>query len=84
MPYKRKQDHAAYMRRWRQTHPDVYDQRRRARAIANVYKRRGLLTPKPCEVCGEAAQMHHDDYDRPLKVRWLCRPHHLMFHMETP
>lgn len=43
--------------------------------------RRGLITPEPCEVCGaEKAEAHHDDYDRPLAVRWLCRKHHREVH----
>jgi hypothetical protein len=30
-----------------------------------------------CEVCGkEAVHAHHDQYDEPLKVRWLCRRQH--------
>src|SRR5262245_57418077 len=38
--------------------------------------KRGKIKRQPCEVCGSTAQMHHDDYSRPLEVRWLCRPHH--------
>jgi len=35
----------------------------------------------PCEICGcEKSEAHHDDYSRPLDVRWLCRVHHLMHH----
>jgi hypothetical protein len=45
-----------------------------------MYLKRGKITQKPCEVCGELAQMHHDDYSRPLDVRWLCREHHLAHH----
>lgn len=46
---------------------------------------RGLLQRKPCEVCGADGRMadgrpevqaHHDDYARPLEVRWLCQKHH--------
>jgi hypothetical protein len=43
--------------------------------------RRGLIERKPCEVCGaEPADAHHDDYSRPLAIRWLCRLHHRELH----
>ena len=35
------------------------------------------LTRKPCVVCGsDKAQGHHEDYDKPLEVEWLCIRHH--------
>lgn len=41
----------------------------------------GLLTQKPCEICGSVkSQAHHDDYDKPLDVRWLCSIHHAEHH----
>jgi len=33
----------------------------------------GCISPKPIEG-------HHDDYSKPLALRWLCRPHHLALH----
>jgi len=43
--------------------------------------RRGLIQQQPCEVCGiEAVDAHHDDYSRPMNVRWLCRKHHKAAH----
>ena len=37
----------------------------------------------PCEVCGTAkTHGHHDDYDKPLTVRWLCGPHHRELHTQ--
>jgi len=43
--------------------------------------RNGRLTRQPCEVCGaEKVQGHHDDYRKPLEVRWLCFKHHRQLH----
>lgn len=79
-----KKCHAAYMREWRQSHPLTGDARRKdlSRSIANVYKHRGKLVPCPCETCGseKRIEMHHPDYDKPLDVRWLCRPCHVDHH----
>ena len=74
--------HATYMRDWRKLHPLTPDQKVKdaARSYAGVYKRRGKLTPQTCEECDAPAEMHHDDYGKPLKVRWLCRTHHLDLH----
>ena len=42
------------------------------RAVLN-----GTVTRMPCEVCGnEKSQAHHEDYDKPLDVMWLCDKHH--------
>lgn len=78
--------HAAHMREWRKTHRLDGDARRKmnCRSYANVYLRRGLIERQPCEVenCVNWPQMHHDDYSQPLKVRWLCRSHHLELHSD--
>jgi len=45
--------------------------------------RRGDLMKSPCEECGSLnVQAHHDDYTKPLSVRWLCRRHHRAFHSD--
>lgn len=41
----------------------------------------GRISRQPCEVCAEQkAEAHHDDYNKPLNVRWLCRGCHLAWH----
>jgi len=47
----------------------------------------GVLVRRPCEVCGARQAQggprvyaHHEDYDRPLEVRWLCARHHIQLH----
>lgn len=53
------------------------------RSYAGVYVRKGKLPRQPCEKCGnEKAEMHHEDYDKPLEVIWLCRTCHLDLHTQ--
>lgn len=41
----------------------------------------GQLQKQCCEVCGaETVDAHHDRYEEPLNVRWLCRRHHVKLH----
>ena len=58
--------------------------RYRARIILNHAVRDGKLTRKPCEICNKKAEGHHDDYSKPLKVRWFCFKHHRKHHNEHP
>ena len=52
-----------------------------ARNKLNYAIRKGYITRQPCEVCGERkVHAHHDDYTKPLEVRWLCGHHHALLH----
>lgn len=37
---------------------------------------------KPCEICGktDGIEKHHEDYNNPLNVRFLCKTHHRDIH----
>ena len=76
---KRKLSALDYQRKRRQNHPDKYKARL---AISNAI-RDGKLKPQLCEICGETAEAHHDDYSKPFDVRWLCFKHHLEVHGKT-
>lgn len=63
--------------KWREKNP----LKRWAHMATASALRRGLLVRQPCEVCrSEDVDAHHDDYERPTKVRWLCRKHHKAEH----
>jgi hypothetical protein len=58
---------------------------RAASTIVNNAIRDGRLTKGPCEKCGTRVHVHghHDDYTKPLSVRWLCAKHHRQHHEEN-
>lgn len=45
-----------------------------------------LVRPEACENCNAIPEHgplhgHHDDYSKPLEVRWLCRSCHIKHHV---
>lgn len=54
----------------------------KARSEFHNALRRGDIKKMPCEICGvtKKVQGHHDDYSKPLDVRWLCIKHHWELH----
>lgn len=69
--------HRLERQRYRERHPEKHA----AQSKVSDAIRRGKLVRQPCEVCGaESAEAHHDDYSKPLDVRWLCKEHHRLHH----
>lgn len=55
--------------------------KRAAHMLVGNALRDGRLLKKPCEICREQkSNAHHDDYSKPLDVRWLCDDHHKEWH----
>lgn len=60
-----------------------YPGRCQARKIAQKAIDKGeLIRPTVCSVCTNegAIEAHHDDYNHPLDVRWLCKTCHGTWH----
>ena len=59
----------------------VSDQRAHS-AVAYAVEKGTLIRPAACSTCCQAAftVAHHDDYNKPLSVRWLCRSCHRKWH----
>jgi hypothetical protein len=56
-----------------------YPEKRKAHWTVENALRSGKLVKGPCEVshdCAGRIEAHHDDYAKPLEVRWLCKRHH--------
>jgi len=69
-----------YLKEWRVKYPTKY----KAHALVNNAIRDGKLFKMPCEECSsEDVHAHHDDYAKPLNVRWLCPAHHSQWHKEN-
>lgn len=53
-----------------------------ANAAIKYAKQKGQVQAQSCEICGtiENVHAHHDDYGKPLMVRWLCATHHARHH----
>ena len=63
-----------------------------SRAVARALAAGTLTRPDACENCSrepytDAGRLdivaHHDDYNKPLDVRWLCRPCHYYWHQQN-
>jgi hypothetical protein len=61
------------------------EDKRRGAAHSAVSRaiRKGDLVRSCCERCGDPKSVaHHEDYDAPLDVTWLCQPCHKQRHKE--
>ena len=67
--------------KWRTDNPNKY----RAHNITGSAIRNGKLFKEPCEKCGSEDNIHahHDDYSKPLNVRWLCCSCHNKWHRDN-
>lgn len=55
----------------------------RARGLVQYYVRNGSIAKNACESCGEngvRVEAHHDDYNKPSQIRWLCVQCHKEWH----
>ena len=55
------------------------------RATSNAIRDGKLIRPDICSACRKSCkpEAHHDDYTKPLTVRWLCRSCHCKHHQKV-
>lgn len=78
---KWKKYHADYNRKWREKNSIEKDL---ARVKVSHAIKSGKLKRGFCEICDDfVVEAHHDDYSKPLEVRWFCRLHHRKHDVST-
>lgn len=68
-------DRARRAKQWRAEHPKAtaaHD------AVARALRNGTLVKPETCQRCPKKGRLeaHHEDYEKPLEVEWLCRRCH--------
>jgi hypothetical protein len=65
------------IRQWRTRNPE----KTLAHKLVFLEIRARRMKRKCCEICrNPKSEAYHDDYTKPLKVRWLCKRHHSEAH----
>lgn len=67
----------AYNRKYRQENKKAF------LAYNTIQKalRKNKIQKLSCEICNNPkVHAHHDDYEKPLEIRWLCPKHHRKLH----
>ena len=65
-----------HAKNWTANNPDGY---KAHNAISNAIRDKKITKPSQCEECGATGvriEAHHDDYSKPLEVKWLCKSCH--------
>lgn len=70
-----------YLKEYRLKYPNKY----KATNMVGHAIRDKKLFKEPCCVCGRTDNIHahHDDYLKPLNIRWLCAAHHKQWHRDN-
>lgn len=68
-------------KKYREANPKKY---KATNWVNNAIRDGRLFKASSCEACGStfAIEGHHDDYDQPKVVRWLCSRCHSIWHAE--
>lgn len=51
-------------------------EKRRAHWAVKAALKAGKMKRERCSICGVKAEAHHEDYNKPFNIIWLCVDHH--------
>ena len=82
--YQRKyyQKHHPECQSYFKNYKEKYPERKRAIAIVSYAIKKGRLKKSCCIICAnKKSEAHHQDYNKPLEVIWLCKSCHKKLHL---
>ena len=61
-----------------------YDRSKIWREVNTNIKKGVIIRPEKCSICSRKGKIeaHHDDYSKPLDIRWLCKSCHKKLHVK--
>lgn len=76
-------ENRARVHAWERANPEKKRAHYKVRYALRIGK---LKRPAHCSRCRKAVkvQAHHEDYNQPLQVKWLCASCHRLNHQEKP
>lgn len=78
--YQQSHEYREYWSSYIKKHPELV----RAHGKVQTALKNGLIKKCPCEVCGaKKTEAHHDNYNEPLNIRWLCKKCHMKWHRDN-
>ena len=83
---KRKKSHNERQKKYDNVYRSKYPKKYKAhKMVGNAIRDGILIRPNKCECCESTLniQAHHDDYNKPLDVRWICVRCHKKWHSEN-
>lgn len=78
---KRRADYQEVIQEWERSTPGAQKARN---AIQTAIHNGTIIRPKTCSKCVKTCtpHAHHEDYRKPLDVRWLCASCHKQYHCD--
>lgn len=79
---KRKENYQDIIMNWIIHHPK---EKEASEKLNRAIKKGIIVKPEICSICNIKTKLvgHHDNYDKPLEVRWICQSCHKLIHAKN-
>jgi len=79
---KRKEDYGEVVKNWIIHHPKEVNA---SRILRKAIEKGKIIKPLFCSSCDKKTKLvgHHEEYDKPLEVIWLCQSCHKIVHAKN-